>query len=98
MGKSKKAKRPGGAGGGSHFVGGANAGMAKPGIGDLTKTVMERRNKWIDSIGKVFDNEFKVPRVDNPKNEDTSIFKTENMLEFVRREHQTWDEEGEEEE
>ena len=98
MGKSKKAKRPGGAGGGSHYVGGGNTGMAKPGIGDLVKTVMERRRKWIDGIGMVFDNEFKVPRAENPKGENTSIFKPEDMLDFQRRENQAWDEEGEEEE
>lgn len=93
MGKNKKAKRPGGAGGGSHFVGGA-AGMAKPGIGDMTKTVMERRKKWKDSIGTVFDSEFKVPRVKNALGEDTSIFKSEDMSEFVAKEKETWDDDG----
>lgn len=75
MGKSKKAKRPGGAGGGSHYVGGAPgapgaagsgvAGMARPGIGDVTRTLMERRRRWIDSIGAVFDDESlnRVPRL-----------------------------------
>lgn len=98
MGRSKKAKRPGGAGGGSHFVGGGTAGITRPGIGDLTKTLMERRRKWIDSIGMVFDTEFKVPRLDNPQHEDTSIFKPDDMGEFLRKENQAWDEEGEEEE
>lgn len=98
MGKNKKTKRPGGAGGGSHFVGGVNTGMARPGIGDMTKTLMERRGKWINSIGMVFDNEFKVPRADNPKNEDTSIFKPEDMQEFMRRETQAWDEEADDDE
>jgi transcriptional adapter 3 len=95
MGKNKKTKRPGGAGGGSHFVG--NAGMAKPGIGDMTKTVMERRKKWKDSIGTVFDSEFKVPRVKNPRGEDTSIFKPEDMAEFVAKEKEAWDEDGDDE-
>jgi transcriptional adapter 3 len=96
MGKNKKAKRPGGAGGGSHFVGGT-AGMAKPGIGDMTKTVMERRKKWKDSIGTVFDSEFKVPRAKNPLGEDTSIFKLEDMAEFVAKEREAWDEDGDDE-
>ena len=97
MGKSKKTKRPGGAGGGSHFVGGSANGMARPGIGDMTKTLMERRTKWIDSIGRVFDNErsiIDVPRVANP---DSSIFKPEDMAEYIKKERELWDEEGEDE-
>ncbi|KAM0477882.1 hypothetical protein ACHAPX_005649 [Trichoderma viride] len=95
MGKSKKSKRPGGAGGGSHFVGGA-AGMARPGIGDLTKTLMERRRRWIDTIGSVFDGENlnKVPRVEDP---DSSIFKPEQMAELIKKEKDQWDDEIEEE-
>jgi len=96
MGKSKKNKRPGGAGGGSHFVGSAT-GMARPGIGDMTKTVMERRKKWIEGVGPVFDDErstVKVPRVSNP---GSSIFKPEDMAELVKREKESWDEDAEEE-
>lgn len=92
MGKSKKAKKPGGAGGGSHAVGSSTA---RPGIGDLTKTVMERRRKWIDEVGGVFDTEFKVPRLKD--GEHTSIFKPEDMAEYIRREREAWDEEIEEE-
>ncbi|KAG6118904.1 hypothetical protein E4U14_006151 [Claviceps sp. LM454 group G7] len=94
MGKTKKAKRPGGAGGGSHFVGGA-AGTARPGIGDQTKTLMERRKRWIDTIGSVFDDESlnKVPRVTNP---ESSIFKAADMADLVKREKAQWDEEVEE--
>ena len=70
MGKKSKVKRPGGAGGGSHA---AAQGMARPGIGDATKTVMEKRKKWIGEISPVFNVEhFKVPRADDG---DTSIFK-----------------------
>lgn len=95
MGKSKKSKRPGGAGGGSHFVGAA-AGMARPGIGDLTKTLMERRRRWIDTIGSVFDGENlnKVPRSEDP---DSSIFKPDEMAELIKKEKDQWDEEIEEE-
>lgn len=96
MGKSKKNKRPGGAGGGSHFVGGA-AGVTRPGIGDLTKTVMERRKKWIEGVGPVFDDErstVKVPRASNP---GSSIFKPEDMAELIRKEKESWDEDVEEE-
>ncbi|KAF4471017.1 hypothetical protein FALBO_2067 [Fusarium albosuccineum] len=95
MGKSKKTKRPGGAGGGSHFVGGA-AGMARPGIGDLTKTLMERRKRWIDTIGSVFDDESlrKVPRFTDA---DSSIFKSTDMADLIKKEKEQWDEEVEEE-
>ncbi|KAI1818315.1 histone acetyltransferases subunit 3-domain-containing protein [Poronia punctata] len=96
MGKSKKAKRPGGAGGGSHAAGGAGAGMARPGIGDVTKTLMERRRRWIDNIGTVFDDPRlgKVPRATDP---DSSIFKPEIMTDLIKKERQSWDEEVEEE-
>jgi transcriptional adapter 3 len=96
MGKSKKTKRPGGAGGGSHFVGGA-AGMARPGIGDMTKTLMERRRRWIDTIGSVlFTDESlgKVPRGSDP---NSSIFKRAEMAELQKKEKELWDEEVEEE-
>jgi len=72
--------------------------MARPGIGDLTKMLMERRRKWIDSIGLVFDSEFKVPRADNPQKEDTSIFKPDVMADFIRKEKEALDEEDGEEE
>ncbi|CAF3447888.1 hypothetical protein SNK03_000856 [Fusarium graminearum] len=95
MGKSKKTKRPGGAGGGSHFVGGA-AGTARPGIGDVTKTLMERRKRWIDTIGSVFDDESlrKVPRMTDS---ESSIFKPTDMTELMNKEKEQWDEEVEEE-
>ncbi|ATY63337.1 histone acetyltransferase subunit 3 [Cordyceps militaris] len=95
MGKSKKAKRPGGAGGGSHAAGGA-AGMARPGIGDLTKTLMERRRRWIDTIGSVFEDESvrKVPRVED---EGSSIFKSSMMADLIKKEKEQWDEDIEEE-
>ncbi|KAI0126351.1 histone acetyltransferase subunit 3 [Xylariales sp. AK1849] len=96
MGKSKKAKRPGGAGGGSHLAGNAAAGMARPGIGDVTKTLMERRRRWIDNIGTVFDDENlgKVPRSSNP---DSTIFKPHQMQDLMKAERHVWDEEVEEE-
>jgi len=95
MGKSKKAKRPGGAGGGAAAANAA-AGMARPGIGDVTKMLMERRKRWIDNIGTVFDDENlgKVPRSENP---DSSIFKPDMMGDLIKKEKQAWDEEVEEE-
>ena len=95
IGKSKKAKRPGGAGGGSHFVGGSTAGMARPGIGDVTRTLMDRRQKWKDTVGPVLDPE--VSKIRRSKDPDSSIFKPEQMAEYLRRERESWDEEVEEE-
>lgn len=96
LGKSKKNKRPGGAGGGNQAAGGGAAGMARPGIGDVAKTLMERRRRWIDSIGTVFDdpNLGKVPRATDP---GSSIFKPEVMQPLVKVERQNWDEDVEEE-
>ncbi|KAH8174523.1 histone acetyltransferases subunit 3 domain-containing protein [Sarocladium implicatum] len=95
MGKSKKAKRPGGAGGGSHFVGGAGAGMARPGIGDQTKTLMDRRRRWISEISPIFETDrYKVPRTEDP---NSTIFAAETMAEYMKREKQQWDEEVEDE-
>jgi len=96
LGKSKKTKRPGGAGGGSHFVGGVNTGMARPGIGDLTKMLMERREKWIKNIGLVFDDERSLGKVPRSKDEGSSIFKPEAMADLIRKEKESWDEEAEE--
>ncbi|KAH9906327.1 histone acetyltransferase subunit 3 [Xylariomycetidae sp. FL2044] len=95
MGKKKNSKRPGGAGGGSHPAGNGAAGMARPGIGDLAKAVMERRRRWIDKIGPVFDDENlgKVPRASKP---DSTIFKPEIMADLMKKERQAWDEEVEE--
>ncbi|KAI9776106.1 MAG: Transcriptional regulator [Geoglossum umbratile] len=88
MGKSKKHKRPGGAGGGSHYVGPA-AGVMKPGIGDVTKTLMDRRKKWSDFIGPVLEDvSTTIP--------NESIFKREVMEEHIEKEREAWDEEGEE--
>jgi transcriptional adapter 3 len=103
MGKKPKKARPGQAAaaaaaagaGGAGGAGGA-AGMARPGIGDLTRTLMERRRRWIESIGTVFDDEglVKVPRVTD---EGSSIFKPVEMADLMKREREAWDEEVEEE-
>lgn len=92
--KSKKAKKPGGAGGGSHFVAGGNQGTAKPGIGDLTKTLMERRSKWINTIGGVLDKD--ANQVRRNKDPGSSIFKPEDMAELLRKEKESWEDEAEE--
>lgn len=100
MGKKPKKARPGAAGAlaaaaGAAGAGGA-AGMARPGIGDLTKTLMERRRRWIESIGTVFDDEG-LARVPRAADEGSTIFKPAEMAALLRREKEAWDEEVEEE-
>ncbi|KAK3987016.1 putative transcriptional adapter 3 [Cladorrhinum sp. PSN332] len=96
MGKKPKKARPGqGATAGAAAAAAAAAGMARPGIGDLTKTLMERRRRWIENIGTVFDDEglTKVPRVADGS--DSTIFKPQEMAELMKREKEAWDEEVE---
>lgn len=90
MGKKPKKARPGAA------APAAAGGLARPGIGDLTKTLMERRRRWIENIGTVFDGENlgKVPRAED---EGSSIFRGDAMGEFLKRERENWDEEVEDE-
>ncbi len=93
LGKGKKhAKRPGGAGGGSHYVGGGPgaAGVTKPGIGDVARQLMERRRKWIDSIGPVFGDD-----ITEVKGEGHGVFGEADMAPLLKAEREGWDEEGE---
>jgi transcriptional adapter 3 len=97
IGKKKNTKRPGGAGGGSHAVSTAS-GMARPGIGDVTKTLLERREKWMLSVGPVFQDDpqlGKVPRLSDP---NSSIYKPQDMAVHIRRAREAWDEEADEDE
>ncbi|KAM7206696.1 histone acetyltransferase subunit 3-like protein [Rhypophila sp. PSN 637] len=94
MGKKPKKARPGAAS--VPAAAAAAAGMARPGIGDLTKTLMERRRRWIENIGTVFDDEglARVPRSDDP---DSTIFKPAEMADLIKKEKDLWEEEVEEE-
>jgi transcriptional adapter 3 len=91
MSKGKKhAKRPGGAGGGSHYPVGAALGVARPaGIGDQANKLMERRVRWKETIGPVFSHDVEKVRV-----AEDSIFKEEDMAPLYRAEREGWDEEG----
>ncbi|OAX82604.1 hypothetical protein ACJ72_03045 [Emergomyces africanus] len=96
LGKSKKGSqakhRPGGAGGGSHLVAAnaAGAGVSRPGIGDVARTLMDRRRRWADCIGPVFkDCKTTVPT------KDESIFDPAVMEEYEKAEVEGWDEEQE---
>lgn len=99
----KNAKRPGGAGGGSHFAAGSSgggagvsgsgreAGVTKPGIGDVARQVMERRAQWVDNIGPIFNDH--VTRVRGP---GESVFTDELMEKHYKAERDRFEEEQEE--
>lgn len=86
LGKGKKQqKRPGGAGGGSHYVGGSTGHVSRLGIGEQTKMLMDRRRHWIDTLGGIFDE-----RPDRVPGEDETIFPTEEMATLEKQERQAW--------
>jgi transcriptional adapter 3 len=88
IGKGKKQnKRPGGAGGGSHPV--ASAGITRPGVGEPIRTLMERRQQWISTIGPVVN----FGKTGLPAE---TIFGDEKMKELESREVEVWNTEAEE--
>jgi transcriptional adapter 3 len=92
LGKSKKSSqakhRPGGAGGGSHVASGA--GVSRPAIGDVARTLMDRRKRWEECIGPIFkDSKTSVP------GKDETIFDPAVMAEYEKAELEGWDEEQE---
>lgn len=99
----KNAKRPGGAGGGSHFAAGSSggatgaagsgreAGVTKPGIGDVARQVMERRRQWQENIGPIFNDH--VTRVRGPTE---SVFTDDVMEKHYKAERERFEEEQEE--
>ncbi|KAI9931675.1 Transcriptional regulator [Aspergillus wentii] len=92
LGKSKKGSqakhRPGGAGGGSHVV--SAAGVSRPAIGDVARTLMDRRKRWDDCIGPVFkDCKTTVP------GKGETVFDPSVMAEYEKAELEGWDEEQE---
>ncbi|PYH96352.1 putative transcriptional regulator Ngg1 [Aspergillus ellipticus CBS 707.79] len=92
LGKSKKGSqakhRPGGAGGGSHVV--SAAGVGRPAIGDVARTLMDRRKRWRDCIGPVF----KDCKTSVPGAGDT-VFDGSIMAEYEKAELEGWDEDQE---
>ncbi|KAF1851362.1 uncharacterized protein K460DRAFT_362107 [Cucurbitaria berberidis CBS 394.84] len=88
IGKGKKQnKRPGGAGGGSHPV--ANAGITRPGVGEPIRTLMERRQQWISTIGPVVN----FGKTGLPEH---TVFDEEKMKQYENREVEVWNTEAEE--
>ncbi|PGH00792.1 hypothetical protein AJ80_09131 [Polytolypa hystricis UAMH7299] len=93
LGKSKKGSqakhRPGGAGGGSHPVSSA-VGISRPGIGDVARTLMDRRKRWDDCIGPVFQD----CKTSVPGKEET-VWDPMLMADYEKAELEGWDEEQE---
>ena len=84
-GKGKKnVKRPSAAGGFST----TGAGVSRPGIGDMARTLMDRRRRWKSTIEPVFSED--VTTVRGP---DESVFKDEDMAAYVAAEKERLDEE-----
>ncbi|KAL8663050.1 MAG: hypothetical protein Q9202_004190 [Teloschistes flavicans] len=98
LSKTKKnPKKPGGAGGGSHLVnggvgGGADVGISKPGIGEPVRQLMNRRQKWVDMIGPVFEDGEGGEGL-NLANKPT-IFDAASMERLIKAEKERWEEEG----
>lgn len=96
LGKNKKTtKRPGGAGGGSHAANGADgtAGVSKPAIGDLARQLMTRRQKWVDMIAPVFDEESTGVGLDFRGKK--TVFEEGAMERLLKAERERWEEEAE---
>ena len=84
-GKGKKnVKRPSAAGG----LSATGAGVSRPGIGDMARTLMDRRRRWKSTIEPVFSDDVTKVRIS-----DESIFKDEDMASFVAGEKERLDEE-----
>lgn len=85
IGKGKKnAKRPGGAGGGSHPVNAA-AGISRPSVGEPIRTLMERKSQWNNTIGPVVN----YGKTGLPKD---SVFSDDVMKRLMDREQESWNE------
>lgn len=92
LGKSKKGAqakhRPAGAGGAGHVA--SAAGVSRPAIGDVARTLMDRRKRWRECIGPIFkESKTTVPTAGE------SIFDPADMAEFEKAELEGWDEEQE---
>ena len=92
LGKSKKGSqakhRPGGAGAGNHVA--SAAGVGRPAIGDITRTLLDRRKRWHECIGPIFaDSKTSVP------GKGESVFDPSLMAEYEKAEIEGWDEEQE---
>lgn len=85
IGKGKKnAKRPGGAGGGSHVVAAGGTGVSRPGVGEPIRILMERKSMWNMTIGPVVN----YGKMGLPQD---TIFEDATMKRLEGREAEMWD-------
>ena len=92
LGKGKKnVKRPAGGAGGAHPTTGVvgAAGTSKPGIGDVARLLLDRRQRWKGTVEPVFSDN--VTRV---RGSGDSIFKPEDMGPFIQAEKERLEEES----
>lgn len=95
LGKSKKGSqaknRPGaGAAGGAGNHVATAAGVSRPAIGDVARTLMDRRKRWEDCIGPVF----RESKTTVPGRGET-VFDPVVMTDYEKAEVEGWDEEQE---
>lgn len=95
LGKNKKGgqhgkPRPGGAGGGSHIVSANSALRQQRDIGDLARQLMDRRKRWADCIGPVFEG---MPK--GVPGRETSLWDPAVMETYEKAEIEGFDEEAE---
>ena len=67
----------------------ANAGLGRPGVGEPIRTLMERRQQWINTIGPVVN----FGKTGLPAE---SVFPEEKMRELESKEVEIWNTEAEE--
>lgn len=97
LGKGKKhAKKPGAshaagaaaAAAGAGAAGSAGAGLSRPGIGDAARALMDRRRRWMDTIGPIFSEDITTVR-----GADDSVFSDEVMAPYIAAEKERLEEE-----
>lgn len=84
---SKNKKRPGGSTAPATSIG---TGIGKPGIGDVARTLIDRRRRWMDTLQGIFDEDFTKAKAGGDK-----LFTAELMKERAKTEDENWDEETE---
>ena len=95
LGKNKKGgqhgkPRPGGAGGGSHVVSANSALRQQRDIGDLARQLMDRRKRWADCIGPVFEG---MPK--GVPGKESSLWDPRVMEQYEKAETEGFEEETE---
>lgn len=83
---SKNKKRPGG----SAALATLGSGVSKPGIGDVARTLIDRRRRWMETLQGIFDEDFTKVKSDADR-----LFGDDFMKEKMKAEEENWDEDTE---